>query len=408
MERITTEENLYEAWRRVRTNHGGPGVDSVRLADFEEDLPGQLAALSVQLQDESYVPLPLRYASLPKKDGGERALMIPTVADRVAQRAFVNALEPIFEPLFLPCSFGYRPGRGVPDAVERVLAYRASGLEWVLDADVKDFFPSVDHALLMSQLREHLTDRAVLRTIGLWLEAGAMEAPDEPRPSLLSLAAAQVRGAMQVATSGEKDTADWEADSWEKTQRSAALKRFGSEAARLAWDYRKTILPLLVSKGALAFGGVGALVVGGVVAADYALSKRGPRRTGTPQGGPISPLLSNVYLHPFDEQLTRQGLRLVRYADDFVVCCPSEARAKAAQRTANNELTRLRLTLHPQKTRILSCADPLRFLGHEFDEDGAFQIERDGTPRKLLEQAKSGGKAMAGRSEERRVGTECA
>jgi RNA-directed DNA polymerase len=113
-----------------------------------------------------------------------------------------------------------------------------------------------------------------------------------------------------------------------------------------------------------------------VIAADYVLSKRGPRRTGTPQGGPISPLLSNVYLHPFDKQITGAGMRLVRYADDFVICCPSEARARQAWRKAEEELSQLHLAIHPEKTRILSCRDALQFLGHEFDDDGAFVVSK--------------------------------
>jgi len=367
MGRITAEDNLRAAWRAVRANRGGPGTDAVRLADFEADLAENLSGLRARLRDGSYLPLPLRRATLTKKGGGERALAIPAVADRVAQRAFVQVLEGVFEPVFLPCSFGYRPGRGVAEAVEAVLRHRADGHPWILDADVRDFFPSVDHALLMERLRRHVRDRAVLHTVGLWLEAGALADPGGPAPSLLSRAAGRVREAAQALVAEEDD--------WDMAPGGAAalLRRFGAEAARLAWDNRRALLPLLASRGLLAGGGVGVAMLGAAAVGEHLLRARpSARGVGTPQGGPISPLLSNVYLHAFDERMTAAGLRLVRYADDFVVCCASEARARQARAVAAAELERLRLALHPEKTRIVACADPLRFLGYEFDRDGAF------------------------------------
>ncbi len=372
MSQIVDEENLYAAWQRIRANQGGPGVDAMHLADFEARLPTHLTQLATALQDESYLPLGLRRVTIPKKSGGQRELAIPTVTDRVAQRAFVNVLEPLFEPIFLPCSFGYRPQRSVDDAVERVLAYRTAGLDWVLDADVRDFFSSVDHGMLRQRLQHHISDRSVLRVISLWLEAGALEAT-EKRPSLVQTTAERLRGALQSVIHAEDSLPD-ETQDWERPARTASLLRLGGEAARLAWDYRKFLLPALTSKAVLLTTGLGVTAVAGVLATDYALSRRRPRLRGTPQGSPLSPLLSNVYLHPFDEAMSRAGLRLVRYADDFVVCCPSEARARQAQELATREMERLRLTLHPEKTRILSCRDPLEFLGHAFDDDGALPI----------------------------------
>ena len=382
LDKITAEENLHAAWRLVRANRGGPGTDAIGLNEYEEGLAQNLAGLRRRLRNETYVPLPLRRASLPKRDGSTRALAIPAVADRVAQRAFVNVLEGVFEPLFLPCSFGYRPGRGVADAVETVLAHRAAGQDWILDADVRDFFPSVDHAHLMERLRRHVGDRAVLRTVGLWLEAGALAGAAQP--SLLTRAAEQVRAAAREALAGE--AAGWAADEEQDGFSAAAyrsvpplLMRCGSEAAHLAWNNRRTLLPLLASRGVLAGGGIGLAVLGVAAVGQHLLAGRRPRTTGTPQGGPISPLLSNVYLHGFDERMTAAGLRLVRYADDFVVCCGSEARARQAREIAASELARLRLALHPEKTRILACADVLRFLGHEFDQDGAFPFREEPT-----------------------------
>lgn len=379
LDKITTEENLYAAWRLVRANRGGPGTDAVGLDEYEAGLIRNLDGLRRRLRDESYLPLPLRRATLPKRDGGARELAIPTVADRVAQRAFVNVLEGVFEPTFLPCSFGYRPGLGVAQAVEAVLRHRAEGCGWVLDADVRDFFPSVSHALLLERLRGQLRDRAVLRTIGLWLEAGAL-APIGVRPSLMAAATAQVRAAA-LALIGEQQAAG--SEEWaEERMTDDPLRRagtdlarsWGAEAARLAWHNRATLLPLLASRGVLLGGGLGLAALGGVAAGRLLLPERGPQGCGTPQGGPISPLLSNVYLHTFDQRMMAAGLRLVRYADDFVVCCASEGRARQARDVAQAELTRLRLTLHSDKTRVLSCDDPLHFLGHAFDGDGAYPV----------------------------------
>ena len=401
LDKITAEDNLYAAWRLVRANRGAAGTDAVGLDEFEAGLPGYLGDLRRRLRDETYLPLPLRRASLPKRDGGVRELAIPTVADRVAQRAFVNVLEGVFEPLFLPCSFGYRPHRGVAQAVEAVLACRAAGQDWILDADVQDFFPSVDHSLLMERLRRHIGDRAVLRTIGLWLEAGVMAST--AHPSLLTRAAQQVRAAVETALRGEKsagrDELDWEggdAALCGQAALSPLWMRFGAEAARLAWDNRQRVLPLLAAKGVLAGGGIGVAVLGAAAVGQHVLAGRHPRTMGTPQGGPISPLLSNVYLHTFDERMTGVGLRLVRYADDFVVCCASEARARQAREIAAAELARLRLTLHPEKTRIVACTDGLHFLGHEFDADGAFPV-RDQAPA-LAQNALRQGTDLAGRA----------
>lgn len=411
LDKITTEDNLYAAWRLVRANRGGPGTDAVGLDEYEADLTHNLAGLRRRLRDESYLPLPLRRATLPKRDGGARELAIPAVADRVAQRAFVNVLEGVFEPTFLPCSFGYRPGLGVAQAVEAVLRHRAEGYGWVLDADVRDFFPSVSHALLMERLRAHLWDRAVLRTVGLWLEAGALAPVGAKPPSLMEAAGAQVRAAALALLGEPTPTAATGQERWledegadrdvltasDPLRRAGAdlARTWGAEAARLVWDKRATLLPLLASRGVLLGGGLGAAALGGVVASRFLLPGRGPQGYGTPQGGPISPLLSNVYLHPFDQRMTAAGLRLVRYADDFVVCCASEGRARQARDAAGAELSRLRLALHADKTRVLSCDDPLHFLGHAFDGDGAYPVPPGPSIPPAVRQAGDAAKAGA-------------
>lgn len=381
MKSIADESNLHNAWRKVRSNQGTAGVDAVSLDRFAENLTQNLQSLARSLREETYLPLPLRRVTVPKRSGGERELAIPTVADRVAQRAVVNVLEPIFEQVFLPCAFGYRPGRSVQDAVERVLNYRAAGLDWILDADVQDFFPSVDHGLLLEKVRRHVRDRATLRVIGLWLEAGALESDGDDSGSLLAQTATRVcsAGCHLLGDAGE-EALEADFDTLPSARTSDTLRRFGTEAARLAWEYRKSLIPLLLTKGVLIGSGLGLAVVGTVVAGQLVAKRSASRPVGTAQGSPLSPLLSNIYLHDFDVQVSRAGLRLVRYADDFVICCPSQSRAQQARSVAGRELTQLRLKLHPEKTRIVSCRDPFQFLGYGFDADGAFPIEETISP----------------------------
>lgn len=153
MAQIATEENLYQAWRKVRSNKGSAGVDTVSIQAFETKLGEHLADLRRRLQEDTYYPLSLRRTTAPKRGGGRRGLAIPTVADRVVQRAFVHVLEPLFEEVFLDCSYGYRPGRSVEQAVQAVLHHRKAGYGWILDADIEHFFDSVNHTLLMDLLR---------------------------------------------------------------------------------------------------------------------------------------------------------------------------------------------------------------------------------------------------------------
>lgn len=146
IEQVCTVENLTNAWRRVRSNiqlirrDRSAGVDQVTLRDFEADWPAQMAQLAAELRDGSYRPLPPRRVMMPKANGGERAIAILAIRDRIAQRAVQQVLTPLFEPLFLDCSYGCRLAVGVPEAVERVARYAEQGLSWVVDSDISAYF----------------------------------------------------------------------------------------------------------------------------------------------------------------------------------------------------------------------------------------------------------------------------
>lgn len=175
------------AWQQVRANRGAPGVDEVTLARWERNWQENLDRLSHQVRTNTYRPNRPRRFRVLKPDGGWRELSILTVTDRVLQRAVLNALAPAFEQEFLQGSYGYRPGRGVMHAVERVLRERDRGFGWVLDADIRDCFDSLEHAVILEGLRRRVRHPLLLRLIELWLEAGAKRTPPplvEVRPGV--------------------------------------------------------------------------------------------------------------------------------------------------------------------------------------------------------------------------------
>ena len=273
-----SDDALRRAWQQVKANGGGPGVDGVDIQAFEAHLADQLAALQVELSQGSFQPQAVRRVLIPKRNEGLRPLAIWTLRDRLAQRAVLNAVEPLFEPRFLACSHGFRPGRSTQSAVDMVIAARDDGLRWVLDADIKECFDNIDPTLLMQLVRRQLHDTALLRLIELWLQAHILTA------------AGQVRAA------------------------------------------------------------------------------------GAAQGGVLSPLLCNIYLHQFDLALTERGLHLVRYADDFVVLNQRRKEAEAAQETAQAALAALRLEFNPYKTRIVHFDQGFKFLGRFFVRDEVFEL----------------------------------
>ena len=275
---------VWDAYKRVKANRGGVGVDGQSMAEFEEDLKGNLYKIWNRMSSGTYFPPAVRLVEIPKSGGGARPLGIPTVADRIAQTVAKMVLEPLVEPHFHPDSYAYRPGKSALDAVAtaRKRCWRA---DWVIDLDIKGFFDNLPHDLLHKALAHHTEIRWVHLYVDRWLRA-PVEKPDGTREE---------------------------------------------------------------------------------------------RTKGTPQGGVISPLMSNLFMHyAFDTWMERTfpSIQFERYADDAVVHCVSEAQAKYVLEAICSRLADCGLELHPIKTKIVYCKDADRrkeyenvkfdFLGYTF------------------------------------------
>jgi RNA-directed DNA polymerase len=405
LRQIALPAALYRAWRKVRANRGAAGVDAVSIQQFERHLNVNLAELSRNLLNRTYEPLPARSVNVPKSDGRMRELMIPVVRDRVAQRSVLDCIEPLFESQFLDCSYAFRPGRSVEMAVQRIVVARAQGCRWMVDADIQDFFPSIDHQLLLQDVACTVNDADVLRLICLWLNADVF-ASAQPAAGWLeqlraSLAAAQLTvrdvaaGLVDDFVTRRLDpgyTAD-DAFMLEATESDeaeglaaearvamgrgtrlgkAAIRRLIEDGLLLALSHRALFGRLLTAK-VIGMGGAALVLAALMPAAVARLRQSLAQSEGALQGAPISPLLSNVHLHAFDTTLTAQGHRLVRYCDDFMICCPSEAQAQVALKDATRCLAERRLHCHSDKTRLVAPGESFDFLGYHFRADGRIE-----------------------------------
>lgn len=263
-------ENLVLAWKRVKANRGSAGVDGRSIAETAEYLKTHWPEVRAQLLSGTYRPAPVRRVQIPKPGGGVRELGIPTVQDRLIQQALLQILQPLIDPTFSPHSYGFRPGRNAHGAVLQAKRYVQDGYRVVVDVDLESFFDRVNHDVLMTRLARRVADKAVLRLIRRYLQAGVM-----------------AHGAAEE------------------------------------------------------------------------------RHEGTPQGGPLSPLLANVLLDEVDKELERRGHRFVRYADDCNVYVRSQRAGERVMASLCRLYSRLHLRVNEAKSAVGSVFGR-KFLGYCF------------------------------------------
>lgn len=271
IEKILSEENLQKATRKVKKNKGAPGVDKMTVQEVEEWFNQYKEELISKILNKQYKPMSVKRVYIPKPNGKQRPLGIPTVVDRVIQQAMLQVLSEIYEPIFSDHSYGFRPNRSAHMAMEEVLGYLNDGYEWIVDLNIEKFFDTVNHDKLISILRERVNDSRTLHLIRAYLQAGVLD-----------------KGLVRSST------------------------------------------------------------------------------IGTPQGGPISVILSNIYLDKFDKELESRNLRFARYADDCIIFVKSEMSANRVMKSVTSWLERkLFLKVSATKTKVVRPTKG-QFLGFTF------------------------------------------
>ena len=284
MEEVCDRSNLERAWKRVRANKGGPGVDGLTIDDTATYLKEHWPTIRAQLLTGTYTPQPVKRVDIPKPAGGVRRLGVPCVVDRLIQQALLQVLQEQWDPTFSEYSYGFRPGRSAHQAVAQAQEYVAEGYDVVVDIDLEKFFDRVNQDRLVARVAERVSDKRVLKLIRAFLRAGVME--------------------------------------------------------------------------------------DGLVR---------PTEEGTPQGGPLSPLLSNLVLDELDKELERRGHRFCRYADDSNIYVRSHRAGDRVMRSVCHFLTtRLRLKVNMSKSAV-ARPEERKFLG--------FRISNDGRQRQIAPQA---------------------
>lgn len=268
IDRVVERNNMERAIAKVRKNNGAPGIDGITVDELDLHMDKYYFHIIRKLKEGTYTPLPVKRVEIPKANGGIRLLGIPTVRDRVVQQAILQVIDPMIDPNFSEYSYGFRKGRNAHQAIKQVQQYYEEGYQVVVDCDLKNYFDTINHQRLRSNLEYYIKDKIILKLIWSFLKSGILDQ-----------------------------------DFYVETE------------------------------------------------------------VGTPQGGPLSPLLANVYLHHLDRELERRGHRFARYADDFIIYVKSKRAGERVMESVTEFIEEeLKLSVNKEKSNITTPTKS-KFLG---------------------------------------------